>query len=404
MAINTHAQDVTQEPQLTIPEVLPVLPLRNVVIYPLMGQGLTVGQERSVRLVDDAMRGERLIALAAQIDPSVEAPGPEGVRSVGTVGRIVQMMRRPDGVMLVAVQGLERIRLHEYVAQQPYLMARVELYPDSPETGLEVEALRRTVADQFHHIVELSPTLPDELAVAATNVDDPRALAYLIANSNSQMDLELRQEILELNPVSAKLQRLTRFLTREIEVLEVGRRIQGQAREEIDKTQREYILREQLRAIQRELGEEDEQQAEVNELRSRLDEAGLPPEVRKQADRELSRLEKLPPVSPEHSVIRTYLDWIASLPWSTSTGAEIDVPRARRILDEDHYDLEKVKDRILEYLAVRKMKAERAAALRAEGGEEPEAGAGVPNIGREGRSEPILCFVGPPGVGKTSLG
>src|ERR671937_444931 len=402
MAINTHAQDVTQEPQLTIPEVLPVLPLRNVVIYPLMGQGLTVGQERSVRLVDDAMRGERLIALAAQIDPSVEAPGPEGVRSVGTVGRIVQMMRRPDGVMLVAVQGLERIRLHEYVAQQPYLMARVELYPDSPESGLEVEALRRTVADQFRHLVELSPTLPDELAIAATNVDDPRALAYLIANSNSQMDLELRQEILELNPVSAKLQRLTRFLTREIEVLEVGRRIQGQAREEIDKTQREYILREQLRAIQRELGEEDEQQAEVNELRSRLDEAGLPPEVRMQADRELSRLEKLPPVSPEHSVIRTYLDWIASLPWSTSTGAEIDVPRARQILDEDHYDLEKVKDRILEYLAVRKMKAERDAARHQEGGEEPEAG--VANAGREGRSEPILCFVGPPGVGKTSLG
>src|SRR5918912_1267575 len=364
MALNTQAQDVTQEPQLTIPEVLPVLPLRNVVIYPLMGQGLTVGQERSVRLVDDTMRGDRLIALVAQIDSSVEAPWPEGVRSVGTVGRIVQMMRRPDGVMLVAVQGLERIRLHEYVAQQPYLMARVELYPDSPETGLEVEALRRTVADQFRHLVELSPTLPDELAVAATNVDDPRALAYLIANSNSQMDLELRQEI--------------------------------------DKTQREYILREQLRAIQRELGEEDEQQAEVNELRSRLDEAGLPPEVRKQADRELSRLEKLPPVSPEHSVIRTYLDWIASLPWSISTGAEIDVPRARQILDEDHYDLEKIKDRILEYLAVRKMKAERAAALRAEGGEEPEAG--VPNTGREGRSEPILCFVGPPGVGKTSLG
>src|SRR5919204_1632164 len=320
MPINTQAQDVTQEPQLTIPEVLPVLPLRNVVIYPLMGQGLNVGQERSVRLVDDAMRGERLIALAAQIDPSVEAPGPEGVRTVGTVGRIVQMMRRPDGVMRVAVRGLERIRLHEYVAVQPYLMARVELYPDSPETGLEVEALRRTVADQFRHLVEISPTLPDELAIAAVNIDDPRALAYLIANSISHMDLALRQEILELNPVSAKLQRLTRFLTREIEVLEVGRRIQGQAREEIDKTQREYILREQLRAIQRELGEEDEQQPEVNELRSRLDQAGLPPEVRKQADRELSRLEKLPPVSPEHSVIRTYLDWIASLPWSISTG------------------------------------------------------------------------------------
>src|ERR671937_1456983 len=182
MAINTQAEDVTQEPQLTIPDVLPVLPLRNVVVYPLMGQGLTVGQERSVRLVDDAMRGDRLIALATQVDPSVESPGPEGVRTVGTVGRILQMMRRPDGVVLVAVQGLERIRLHEYVAVQPYLLARVELYPDSPEGGLEVEALRRSVADQFRHLVEISPTLPDELAVAATNIDDPRALAYLIAN------------------------------------------------------------------------------------------------------------------------------------------------------------------------------------------------------------------------------
>src|SRR2546430_8828 len=350
MALNIQAEDVTPEPQLAIPDVLPVLPLRNVVIYPLMGQGLTVGKERSVRLVDDAMRGDRLVALATQIDPNVESPGPEGVRTIGTVGRILQMMRRPDGVMLVAVQGLERIRLHEYVAAQPYLTTRVELYPDTVDTGLEVEALRRSVADQFRHLVEISPTLPDELAVAAVNIDDPRALAYLIANSNSQMDLELRQEILDLNPVSAKLQRLTRFLTREIEVLEVGRRIQGQAREEIDKTQREYILREQLRAIQRELGEEDEQQAEINELRSRLDEAKLPPEVRKQADRELSRLEKLPPVSPEHSGIRTYLDWIASLPWSTSTGPAIDAPRPRQIPDEDHHDLATIKDRILAHL------------------------------------------------------
>jgi ATP-dependent Lon protease len=399
-----EGQDVG-EPKLNIPDVLPVLPLRGVVVYPFQPQGLTVGQERSVRLVDDAMRGNRLIALASQIDPNEEQVGPDGVRNVGTAARILQLLRRPDGAMLVAVQGLERIRIHEYVAEQPYLTARVEVYPEPVEGGLELEALKHAVSEQFRRLVELSPSLPDELGAIALNIDDPRQLAYLIAG-NTPMDLDLRQEILQLDPVAAKLERLSRFLSHEIEVAELGQRIQGQAREEIDKSQREYILREQLRAIQRELGEEDEQQSEIKELREQLEAADLPPEVRKQANRELSRLERIPSASPEHSVIRSYLDWIAGLPWSVSTGAEIDVPRARQILDEDHYDLEKIKDRILEYLAVRKMKADRARVRReaaAADGEEGDESL-QSDVEVEINREPILCFVGPPGVGKTSLG
>ncbi len=404
MAVDTPQQEETleqREPGLQIPDVLPVLPLRGLVVYPFAAQPLSIGQDRSIRLVDNAMRGDRLIALAAQYDANVEHVTPDGVRGVGTVARILQMARRPDGTMMVAVQGLERIRIGEYAGEEPYLSAHVELYPEETETGLEIEGLRSAVGDQFRQFVDLSSSLPDELGLVAINLDDPRQLAYLIA-SNTQMDLELRQETLELNPVSSKLERLARYLTHEIEVLELGRRIQGQAREEIDKSQREYILREQMRAIQRELGEEDEQQAEINELRGRLDEVGLPPEARKQADRELSRLEKLPNASPEHSVIRTYLDMLASLPWSAHTAddADIDVPRARQILEEDHYGLEKIKDRILEYLAVRKMKADRAVARRAEGLEPDDD---TPVDSETGR-EPILCFVGPPGVGKTSLG
>ena len=407
MAINLTEEDIKegqegregQEPALTIPDVLPVLPLRGVVVYPFAAQPLAVGQERSIRLIDAAMRGDRLIALAAQYDPSDEQVKPEGVRGVGTVARILQMARRPDGNMMIAVQGLERIRIGEYTGEDPYLTARVELYPEDQQSGLEIEGLKSAIVEQFRRLVELNQSLPDELGAVALNLDDPRQLAYLVA-TYAPMDLEVSQEMLELNPVSAKLERLARILTRETEVLELGRRIQGQARDEIDKSQREYILREQMRAIQRELGEEDEQQAEMNELRGRLDAANLPVEARKQADRELSRLEKLPAASPEHSVIRTYLDILATLPWNASTGSEIDVPRARQILEEDHYGLEKIKDRILEYLSVRKLKADRAAALRAAGVEPADD---TPVDSATGR-EPILCFVGPPGVGKTSLG
>jgi len=372
-------------PQHSIPDVLPVLPLRGLVVFPFQALPLMVGQPRSVQLVDDAMRGNRLVALAAQVDPAVENAAPDQVRKVGTVARVLQLLRRPDGGLMVAMQGLERIKIEHYESESPYLVARISLYPEESETSLEVEALQRNAIAAFQKLVGLAPYLPEELATVVLNLEDTRQLIYLIAQS-LQIDLEVKQSVLEAPTLGEKLRKINDVMTHELEVLELGRRIQGQAQEEMSKAQREYILREQLKAIQRELGESDDQQAEINELRDRLEKANLPAEARKEAERELSRLERIPTASPEHSVIRTYLDLLISLPWTTTTGGEIDVQKARRILDEDHYDLEKVKDRILEYLAVRKMKHER----------------GIEGSGAE--REPLLCLVGPPGVGKTSLG
>ncbi len=375
----------TETAQAVIPDVLPVLPLRGLVVYPYAALPLMVGQARSVQLVDDAMRGNRLVALATQIDPSVENAQPDQVRRVGTAARILQLLRRPDGGLMVAMQGLERIRIDEYISETPYLMARVSAYPDLLDNSLEVEALRRNAVAAFQQLVGLAQYLPEELATIVMNLEDTRQLIYLIAGS-LQIDLEVKQEILENDSLSGKLRKLNEVMSHELEVLELGRRIQGQAQEEMSKAQREYILREQLKAIQRELGESDDQQAEINELRERMEKAHLSVDARKEAERELSRLERIPTASPEHSVIRTYIDLLISLPWTVSSGGEIDVPRARAILDEDHYDLEKIKDRILEYLAVRKMKHDRGLE------------------GAAGEREPLLCLVGPPGVGKTSLG
>ncbi len=392
--IEEHAPERAEErgePELEIPDVLPILPLKDTVVYPFAVAPLGVGKERSIKLIDDVMRGPRLVGLVAQKDASVEQAGPNDCFRVGTVARIARLLRIPDGTIQVIVQGLERIQIVDYVSEEPFLTAHVRLAPETDATDVETEALKRNAITLFQRLVSLVQYLPNELALAALNLEDPRQVVYLVA-SNVQMDLALRQQLLELDSVREKLEKLTTFLTRELEVLELGKKIQSQAQEEMGKAQREYFLREQLKAIQKELGEESDEAATINQLREQLEQAHMPKEVLTEAQRELSRLEKLPAASPEYSVIRTYLDLLVSLPWDKSTGKKIDVPYARQVLDEDHYDLEKIKDRILEYLAVRRLKEER------QGSE-----TGGPGKGPVGR-EPILCFVGPPGVGKTSLG
>ncbi|MHB0868902.1 MAG: endopeptidase La [Chloroflexota bacterium] len=372
----------------SIPERLPILPLRGTVAYPFAAIPLQIGQERSVRLMEEAARGDRLVVLVAQRRAEVEGAGPSELYGMGTVARVLQLVRQPQAGMTVAIQGLERAQILEYTSEHPYLVAKIEPRPEVEERTPEVEALRRNLLTLFQRVVELSNYLPNELSAAAASIEDPREFTYLVASS-VRGEVAFKQAVLEVDSVREKLKMLTDHLEREIAIMEIGESIRSQAQERISKSQREYILREQLRAIQRELGEEEGQDREVTQLRRRIEEAELPPEARHEADRELSRLEQLPAVSPEHGIIVNYLDWLAGLPWNKTTGGEIDVQRARQVLDEDHYDLEQIKERILEYLAVRKLKEER---MKEEPGEE-----GI-------MREPILCLIGPPGVGKTSLG
>ena len=370
---------------LDIPAELPIVPLKDTVIYPFVGAPLAVGQERTLKLMDDAVVGNRLVGFVASKDATVDNPGPDQAYTVGVVGAIMRMMRLPNGTMQLAVQGLERIKIEEYTQTTPYLKARIRLAPDEVETGMEMDALARNLKTLFGRLVDLMPHLPEELATVVLNIDNPRQLVYLIASA-LRMDLEIRQAIIETDSVRAKLERLTGFLSRELEMLELGKKLQHQVQGEVEKTQREYLLREQMKAIQKELGESSEQEAEVAELRGKIEAANMPEEAAKEARRELDRLERLPAAAAEYGVIKTYLDWLVSMPWNVYTEKNIDLATTQTILDEDHYDLEKIKERILEYLAVRKLKVQR------QGAEEGVAG-----------REPILCFVGPPGVGKTSL-
>jgi ATP-dependent Lon protease len=360
-----------------LPPALPVLPLREMVPYPDTLTPLAVGQERSIKLVNDVLSGERMLVMVASKDSSAEEPGPDEVYRVGVVGVVVRMLKVPDGTIRILVQGTQRVRLGDFIAESPYLVARIEEMPDVADPSPELEALTRNVQRTFSEIIEQIPYLPEELQLAVTNVDEPSALSHLIAGALRISTAE-KQELLEEVDVTRRLRRLSEILARELEVIQLGSRIQSQVQSEIEKGQREYYLREQLKAIQRELGEEDEQQAEVRELRERVEQAALPEHARKAADRELARLERLPAAAAEYGVIRTYLEWLVELPWSQETEDKLDIEHARAILDEDHYDLEKVKERILEYLAVRKLRSDSRG--------------------------PILCFVGPPGVGKTSLG
>ncbi|MCC7022261.1 MAG: endopeptidase La [Thermomicrobiales bacterium] len=367
---------------------LPILPLRGTVVFPLTVVPLAAAQARSLRLIDEVMSGDRIVGLVMQKDAEIEGAGPDDVHHVGTISTIHQMMRVPDGTVRLAVQGNERMRVLEYIQEEPYLVARVQRTPEIVEETVEVEALTRNTLDLFQRLVSLVTHMPDELITAALNVDDPRHLVYLVA-TNIRIEPEERQRLLELDSIRDKLAALNSFISKELDVLELGKKIQSDVQEELGKNQREFYLREQLKAIQRELGEGTETEAEVTELRQKIDESGMPEEAAKEARRELDRLSKLPPAAAEYGVIKTYLDWLTSLPWNVSTEREIDVARARQVLDDEHYDLEKIKDRILEYLAVRKLKQEAAA----------EEGDDAATQTRE----PILCFVGPPGVGKTSL-
>jgi ATP-dependent Lon protease len=391
----TTETDVGVEPQATEPEAVPsetsgrrtvpVLPLRGTVVFTMTVVPLAAAQPRSLRLIDAVASGDRTVVLVLQNDPENEAAGPGETSMIGTLSTIHQMMRVPDGSVRLAVQGVNRVRIVEWVGEEPYLTAVVEDYPEHETDDVETQALMRSTGELFQRMVRLVSNLPDELVTAAMNVDEPLQLVYLIA-TNLRMDPEERQTLLEYDSVRDKLTHLSRYMARELELLELGKKIQGDVQEEVQKTQRDYYLREQLKAIQRELGESEPQEAEVNQLREQIEASGMPEEARREADRELDRLSKLPPAAAEYGVIKTYLDWLVSLPWNISTERDIDVKNAREILDRDHYDMEKVKDRILEYLAVRKLRQEREAE-----GEKIE--------GRE----PILCFVGPPGVGKTSL-
>ena len=360
-----------------LPEALPVLPLRDTVTFPETLTPLAVGQERSIQLVNDVLGANRMLVMVASRDPENETPGPEDLYDVGVVGVVARMIKVPDGSLRILVQGTQRVRLDDYVAEQPYLVARISALPDVSEPSAELQALTRNVQRTFSEIIEQIPYLPEELQMAVANIDDPAALGHLIVGS-LRIETGEKQELLEEVDVVKRLRRLSGILARELEVVQLGTQIQTQVQSEIDKGQREFFLRQQLKAIQQELGEEDEQLAEANELRERIEAAELPEHALKAAERELSRLEKLPPAAAEHGVIRTYLEWLVELPWSQETEDNLDIGHAREVLDADHYDLEEVKDRILEYLAVRKLNPDSPG--------------------------PILCFLGPPGVGKTSLG
>ncbi len=403
-AIEVEQSPVEVSPSSPLPDELPILPLRGVVVYPLTAVPLTVGQARSVQLIDDAVLQKKIIGLVASQDASIEEPTPDQCYTIGTAAVVQRLLRLPDGTIRLIVLGLERIRITEYTATQPYLKARVEAAPEKSETTLEVEALRRNIGALFGRLVELVPGIPDEIAAVAINIEDPRQLAYAIA-TYMRIELAAAQAILEIDDVTAKLRKVVALLSKELEVLELGRKIQSEAHSEMEKVQREYYLREQLKAIQRELGEQDEQQIEVEELRKKIEVAGMTEEAAKEARRELDRLAKLPTAAAEYGVIRTYLDWLVNLPWNKITPDNLDVAHARVILDVDHYGLKDIKERILEYLAVRKLKLERVAQEAAEGAPSKQDQDAPPqDLIRREREGVILCFVGPPGVGKTSLG
>jgi ATP-dependent Lon protease len=362
---------------VAVPAELPILPLRGVVIFPSAIVPLLISRGTSLKLVEDTLQGDRMIGLFAQRNPEEENPDAAGLYSRGTAGRVLKMLKYPDGSVRILVQGLRRIEVVQFTRREPYFKAEVRHLKDVVEPSKELDAVQAHMVNQFAKFVSMIPYLPDELQVVVMNIKDPGKVSDLIA-SNLNVSLEEKQDLLSTLEVRGRLEKVSTILNREIELLELGHKIQSQVQSELNKNQKEFYLRQQMKAIQRELGEGDGKTAEIDELRRRVDEAKMPPEALKAAEHELDRLRMIPPESAEHTVVRTYLEWLVTLPWSVSTEDNLDLHHARQVLDEDHYDLEKIKDRILEYLAVRQL--------------------------RKDPKSPILCFVGPPGVGKTSLG
>jgi ATP-dependent Lon protease len=364
---------------VAIPDELPILPLRDTVLFPNSFMPLAVARESSVRLIDEAISAGKLIGVFTQRDASVEEPQQDDLYHVGTASHIHKMFKLPDGSLRLIVQGLARLTLDEITATRPYLRARVHPAVETIHDAdrLEIDALLRNIKTNFQKVVSLSPLLSDDLQTLASNIPDPGRLADFIASSLTTLETSVKQQVLETLDVRTRMDDLNRILIKELEVLELGSKIQSQVQSEVGKNQREYFLREQMKAIQKELGEGDDQTKEIEELQQKIDAAGMPEAVRKEAQRELDRLAKMPVAAAEYTVSRTYLDWLTMLPWQKRTEEVIDLRRTKQVLDADHTGLEKAKDRILEYLAVRKLN--------------PEV------------KGPILCFVGPPGVGKTSL-
>jgi ATP-dependent Lon protease len=368
------------EKKFSVPDVLPVLPVRDTVLFPGAVLPLTVGRESSLALVNSLEGDEKLLAVVAQLDPRIEDPSAADLHKVGTVAKVHKTVKMPNGNVVVFLEGLQRVQVTELVTLRPYMRARVEPQPDIiGEVDAELEALQRNAQELFRDVVGHSPQLSDDLQSVALNIDDPGRLADFIAGTLPSLSTLVRQELIETPNVRKRLEALIRELSKELEVLELRSKIHEQVQEQVSQNQREYLLREQMKAIQKELGESDDSMQEIDELRKKVEDANMPAEAKKECDRELKRLAKMTPASAEYMVSRTYLEWMTSLPWSKSSGhEEIDISKAQTILNEDHYDLEKVKERILDYLAVKKL--------------------------QPGMKGPILCFIGPPGVGKTSLG
>jgi len=365
------------EEKIVVPNEIPVLPLRGTVLFPDLILPIMVGRKRSVRLIDEAMDSDRIIGVITQKRSEIEDPKESDLYTVGVAALILRMIRELDGSQRVIVQGVSRIKVREYLQKDPYYKARVDSIDETAVEGIEIEALMMNLKNLFERAVELAPYLTAELGTMVKSIKSANILADLIA-SNLNISTSEKQGILETYDIRERLTKVHLYLNKEVQVLELGNKIQSQVKEDIDKTQREYYLREQLKAIKKELGELDDHSAEIKELKERIKKAKMPPEALTAAEKELERLAKIPPASAEYTVARTYLDWLVELPWSETTADNLDIHNAQKTLDEDHYDLEKVKKRILEYLAVRKLKAD--------------------------MKGPILCFVGPPGVGKTSLG